>query len=1105
MKFLKEVYLSNWYGFVDERLSLDKYGTFITGENESGKSTILDAIKYAFMGDTQFNKGAEAKGSERRTLASYTRCLYNPSERLFYRKDDDVFSHIFLGFEDDGVSTVGSPVISKAAPVTIGCIIHTNKNNNTDTDWYKIDANIKDVVFTNTQEGKKFALIGKDFVDVNSEIATVVHYPSAASASRDFMYTLGLQMNDYEIDKYREEMRRMLAYNSKNKIVDFIKDYVLKPNNVNIDRLRESKKDFDSVKREMDKLMAEYTGLSAIRESFNKYVAAVQRMVVNEHKILLHQSAMSQKDLKLLENTLNQAKREKETLDRKLEDTKQSVLEINKEIMGLKRAMEGKAEPIEEMNNNLQVLQNKKAMMSKAIARISSVYGRLDTLAAKNVISYSLLEADWTDREVDIYEKEMSLDSVKDAIESKLNSALGELSKANIHKNEYMDAITELNQDIADLKNSTIKAPEDARKLINAINAEFAKRNIQSKASYAAESVVEIVDEEWRDAIEACMGNDRYNILVDKEYYQIAYDVQGRLQLKNARLVNIRKLFERDYKVAEESVFNLLQIENKTAKKYFQFRLGTVIACENPDMVDKHEKAIAKNCRASGNMTVFFLKNVSDYCMGMQSIKMNLSKKENERAAYHKKLTAVDTTISEVNARIKELKDIQEELNKGFDFEVYDDIARLNIDIANQIRRIRETEESINEDSHYVETLNQLNELENKKKVIENTISDIGRQIGRSENQIERAQKDIDDAMNQSVNREDMLLASKSEHPNEALIAENEYAKYLEDISNGKTARPFLVSDTPAKKKDEAYRDLMSLETSHHAIFKNFECTIDEEQLRTSLQRLDEIEVRDLEIVKNKLMEQQESLESIFKNEIVVAIYENVNAGKRRLRVMNNSLKKMSFETEYQFITKDIADGSDYERIMKYAQYLQSEQDSQASMFDQVSEIELNRESVEKMMTEIKEVLDRISSNDTDIDYLNGLADYRNYMTYDIRTEAKATGQVGLLSKDSGYNSGAGAQIPYTVILTVALVMEYNRDPNKSTVRIMFMDEPFEKMSSNNVKKMIEFFKEQNLQVVFCGASKMDCIGENCGAIIPVLKKDRCHMTIGSVEYKRIA
>ena len=62
---LVEVYLSNWYGFIDEFIPIDAVNTFITGENESGKSTIIDAIKYAFMDDTQFNKGAETKGHKK--------------------------------------------------------------------------------------------------------------------------------------------------------------------------------------------------------------------------------------------------------------------------------------------------------------------------------------------------------------------------------------------------------------------------------------------------------------------------------------------------------------------------------------------------------------------------------------------------------------------------------------------------------------------------------------------------------------------------------------------------------------------------------------------------------------------------------------------------------------------------------------------------------------------------------------------------------------------------------------------------------------------------------------------------------------------------------
>ena len=47
---LREVKLINWYGFVNETIPLSDHMTLITGENESGKSTILDAIKYAYTG-----------------------------------------------------------------------------------------------------------------------------------------------------------------------------------------------------------------------------------------------------------------------------------------------------------------------------------------------------------------------------------------------------------------------------------------------------------------------------------------------------------------------------------------------------------------------------------------------------------------------------------------------------------------------------------------------------------------------------------------------------------------------------------------------------------------------------------------------------------------------------------------------------------------------------------------------------------------------------------------------------------------------------------------------------------------------------------------------
>ena len=47
---LRNVQLINWYGFTNTVVPVAENLTLISGENECGKSTILDAIKYAYTG-----------------------------------------------------------------------------------------------------------------------------------------------------------------------------------------------------------------------------------------------------------------------------------------------------------------------------------------------------------------------------------------------------------------------------------------------------------------------------------------------------------------------------------------------------------------------------------------------------------------------------------------------------------------------------------------------------------------------------------------------------------------------------------------------------------------------------------------------------------------------------------------------------------------------------------------------------------------------------------------------------------------------------------------------------------------------------------------------
>ena len=78
---LRNIRLVNWYGFTNTTIPVSENLTLISGENECGKSTILDAVKYAYTGDTQFNKATSGynTGVGKRNLGDHAiwySCVY---------------------------------------------------------------------------------------------------------------------------------------------------------------------------------------------------------------------------------------------------------------------------------------------------------------------------------------------------------------------------------------------------------------------------------------------------------------------------------------------------------------------------------------------------------------------------------------------------------------------------------------------------------------------------------------------------------------------------------------------------------------------------------------------------------------------------------------------------------------------------------------------------------------------------------------------------------------------------------------------------------------------------------------------------------------------
>ncbi|NLZ61956.1 MAG: AAA family ATPase, partial [Acholeplasmataceae bacterium] len=98
MKKLTKIRLINWHYFANETIYI-KNNTLITGQNATGKSTIVDAIAFVITaGDQIFNLAANEKS--KRDLRGYVKCKLGIDNQEYLR-DGDVTGHVALEFFDE--------------------------------------------------------------------------------------------------------------------------------------------------------------------------------------------------------------------------------------------------------------------------------------------------------------------------------------------------------------------------------------------------------------------------------------------------------------------------------------------------------------------------------------------------------------------------------------------------------------------------------------------------------------------------------------------------------------------------------------------------------------------------------------------------------------------------------------------------------------------------------------------------------------------------------------------------------------------------------------------------------------------------------------------
>lgn len=1095
MILLTAVRLINWYGFTNITAPVGKF-TLIAGKNGNGKSVLLDAIKYTAFGDVVFNKSSETKGG--RTVISYTRGLLDATAKTYMRPADkypNVYTHIVLEFFDD---------VNKKYFI-LGIVIETSAANNYLTYRYVKDrTNLKQIEHTFEENDVTYPYNASDLQKKYN--LTLMNREDGLAK---FTQMLGLRFTIPKLQDYVRKLRGIMSYDPNSQIDKFIRQSVLEDKKVDFGKLADAKANIEKLANNFETIDNEIKELNAIIKKYDDWEKEFKRLKTEEIKIIYKRINDLAENIELAKNKNTQAEFIKEKLHSEIFDLKKQKDQISESLIMAKNTLLELdcTKNIDAEKQRLSVLENLKAEFAlkckklehfqTKICELINLFAEIDIEVKNKSALASLCSNSYT-----LADKIQAVTLFKKQINDCHETIIKNIAEIESSIQNIDNEITAQQKIIEDSKKhyNSYKDIPDYIGLKNEINKELKKLNIEDEAHLACEYVAALKDEEWRNAIEAFLGPRRYTVLVNPQYYDIADDIFNKTRYRHAHLFNTRLLMRKTIKVEEDSPVFKLEIKNDVAQNYFNFQLGRMHAVKINE-VRNFENAISKEGRVSVAMDSYFLNfgRLNFYYLGQEVFELN--RKLAEKAKENLKIKRGD--LCEKRKEVLEIKRVlsaNREYFTEYDYESHEKYRDTLSKIKKSQQRLQELFEAQKNNEDFIVRSKQIERLEAEQNGIKNLLN---KKITE-----EKEQEFIIKETKENINLYTLELKKrKNEFDNYKiefyLLVKNVEEDYQKFLQNGKQER-FTVSEATVERDRQRVnqydRELVALQVAYKTRHSDNSFNVGTGWIKDYVKRRDKIKIDDYEEISKKLAEQTLIYENIFKNEIILTILKNCQNARNELHKINAKLNKLNFSAKYRFDMQYVKDGSDYEKILEYAEFLNERQDNGVYDDRQLSfgiMVDVDDQHGEELKHEIRKIIAKIIDSKKP-DFIDTFADYRNYMTYELiinndnLTNAK-------LSRQIGFNSGAEVQIPYMLILISALLIIY--DQYVSSIRIVFIDEPFVKMDPANIKLMLRFMKELNLQVVFCSPDKTESIGEECDVILPVLRTSRDSMQMGIVKF----
>ncbi|MCC8024360.1 MAG: chromosome segregation protein SMC [Clostridium sp.] len=1101
---LSRICLNNWHYITKKTLSFHKEINFFTGHSGSGKSTVIDAMQILLYANTDgrgfFNKAA-ADDSDR-NLIEYLRGMVNigDNNEFSYLRNQNFSTTIVLELkrsDTDECRCVGIVFDVETASNSISRRFF----------WHK------GPLWENAYRTEKRAMSIQETEEYLQKNYNREAYFTTSHNERFRRLLYDSYLGGLDAGKFPLLFKRAIPFRMNIKLEDFVKEYICTEEDIHIEDMQESVMQYGRMRRKIEDTCREIDELKEIRQRFLAFDEKEQELSKYHYFIKKLEILELRARLKHIADKINASGQD-------LERQKQAMKETEAQITGLEAQSDELLRRIsstgyDELKNQLAGLNELLERLGKSEARWQQTSKALTLWTEEDTASNQTL---WDIEEFE--SRTIDLNTVirlKDSIQSMRDDAEKQRQETSAFLRDIKRQEKQAKEELEKLRTGNKAYPKYVENARSFLQRRLYEETGKSVDVHVLADLLEIRDDQWRNALEGYLGNNKLCLIVHPRYAGKALEIYGELDKKEyhgAAVLDTEKASSYEASPEAGSICEEIRVRESYLQPYIHFLLGKLIKCSSVEELRSCRMGVTPDCMLYHSFRLQHM-NPDSYTkyayIGKDSVR--------------KRIRLLEKEILTLEAQKKPQEELLRECERILLLEPLAGRPEEYMEWLQDMEDYKSKEREKKKLVQKLETLKAQNvdQLEEERRAV--TLLCDGKKRERDERNrlIHDKEREIGQLNQETVEKNEALLEREAdlkqrrEYDEEltAYLSGQEYPRY-----DRERERFTSLCHKLSEERESARSRLIDIRTEYlrNRPNRNFPVSAGDNQSYDRL--LDALQCEHLEEYKAKATEQAKAAVEHFRDDFIYKIRSAIREALIRKDELNRIISRLDFgKDKYQFVIgrNRGLDGRYYDMFMDDAlevnpACLNQSFENQMDLFTIEHEQhygQLMNELISIFIPPENAAPEQMEEARRNMDKY---ADYRTYLSFDMQQLVQNEDEVIKirLSKMIKKNSGGEGQNPLYVALLASFAQAYRislspRIERSPTIRLVVLDEAFSKMDGEKVASCIQLIRGLGFQAVISATNdKIQNYVENVDKTFVFANPNKKSISIQEFERDRL-